>query len=166
MAIDPLALRLAAVFDRCFAVSHRTVVRLGADAPVYRPPEAASHGEILCHRDYPASVLHEVAHWCVASAARRRRADYGYWYVPPPRSAATQARFLLVEERNQALECLFATAAGLRFEVSLDATGDDGTQRRDFTTRVRARAAALAAAGLPSRAARYRTALVAEFGRG
>ena len=50
------------------------------------------------------SALHEVAHWCIASAGRRRCRDYGYWYIPPPRDATAQTEFFAVEARVQALE--------------------------------------------------------------
>jgi elongation factor P hydroxylase len=97
----------------------------GAPEPTYLPPAGRNRGIIRYTRDYPQSVLHEIAHWCIAGAARRRLPDYGYWYVPPPRSCAQQAAFFAVEERVQALELILADACGLRFHVSADHIGAD-----------------------------------------
>jgi hypothetical protein len=166
MTIDPLAERIAAAFDGCFASSHRTVVRLGGHEPLYRPPTPARLGEIVCNRDYPASVLHEIAHWCLASAVRRRLVDYGYWYRPPPRTHDEQRAFLAAEEKNQALEAVFAAAAGIHFEVSIDDFETPRDVRVEFARRVRTRAQALACGRLAARAERFRDALVAEFAGG
>jgi elongation factor P hydroxylase len=119
-------------------------------------------------RDYASSALHEAAHWCIAGAARRRQIDYGYHYDAPPRSAQQRHHFFDLELRCQAMELLFATAASQPFRVSLDDL-DTPPERAmqisaaDFATDVHATAFAMNARGLPSRAARLRDALAAEF---
>ncbi|WP_424517673.1 elongation factor P hydroxylase [Psychrobacter sp.] len=61
-----------------------------------------------------------LSHWCVAGEARRRLADFGYWYAPDGRTAAQQQAFERVEIKPQALECLFTLACERSFEVSQD----------------------------------------------
>jgi elongation factor P hydroxylase len=164
--IDGDAVRIAAVFNRTFATSHRTVLLLGGDEPLYLPATASQCAVIVSNRDYAASALHEIAHWCLASAHRRTLVDYGYWYEPPPRDSATQARFLAAEERNQALECVLAAAARLPFRVSLDDVDAAPSLRCEFELRVAARARALVAGALPRRAARFHAALGEAFADG
>jgi elongation factor P hydroxylase len=164
--IDAAALRIAEVFNATFAGSHRTVLQLGGVEPLYLPATADRCARVVSNQDFPASALHEAAHWCLASKGRRTQIDYGYWYCPPPRSRETQAEFLRMEERNQALESLFAEAARLDFRVSLDDVGVDPDLARRFAARVHERAQQYAREGLPLRAERFRRALHGEFGRG
>lgn len=122
-ADSEIAARIAAVFDRCFAGAEGLNTRLcgGFDEPYYRPAGGAvSYHRIEFTRDYPASALHEAAHWCVAGAERRLLPDYGYWYAPDGRSAEQQQEFEKVEVKPQALEWIFARACGLRFRISAD----------------------------------------------
>ncbi len=118
-ALDAVA--IVRLFDATFLATEHTCLRGGGEEPLYRP--ARHPGEwhtIVFTRDYAASALHEVAHWCVAGPARRLQEDYGYWYAPDGRTAAQQAVFEQVEVRPQAMEWLFAEAAGRRFRVSAD----------------------------------------------
>ena len=156
---DPRALELVSVWNALFAAAHRTIAELGGDEPLYLPPSDIAAGRIICNRDYPASVLHELAHWCIASPRRRRLVDYGYAYLAPPRDADAQQRFFALEERNQAIESLFAAAAGLTFRVSCDDVGRDDDGATAFAARVAARAARFERDGLPQDAERYRRAL-------
>lgn len=113
--------RLIELFDHTFVPGHGTCLVGGGEEPVYEPASAPGQlHRIIFTRDYFASALHEVAHWCVAGPERRRQPDYGYWYSPDGRSAAQQAEFERVEVRPQALEWLFSEAAGWRFRVSAD----------------------------------------------
>ncbi|HKK51929.1 MAG TPA: elongation factor P hydroxylase [Myxococcota bacterium] len=110
------------VFEACFFASFRTRLEGGASEPLYLPspaPAVRPH-RILYREDFFASALHEVAHWCVAGARRRRLEDYGYWYEPEGRSAARQAAFESVESRPQAIEWAFAEACGRDFHPSAD----------------------------------------------
>jgi elongation factor P hydroxylase len=127
-----------------------TLILGGAREPLYQPPVGRSRAIIRYTRDYAQSVLHEVAHWCLAGDERRLLEDYGYWYDPPPRSRQQQAAFFAAEERVQALESLFAAACGLRFHVSVD---QPGTEAGDFAASVRDRAARWSLEGLKGRAA-------------
>lgn len=120
----PVALgnrELEDVFHQVFEASHRTRLLGGGSEPLYRPA-ASPEGfhTIIYTRDYAASALHEVAHWCVAGAARRLQEDYGYWYAPDGRTAAQQSLFEQVEVKPQAFEWLFSVAAGRKFRVSAD----------------------------------------------
>lgn len=164
--IDSVALRISAVFNRCFAISHRTIMRGGGDEPLYLPPTKSQCAEIVFNRDYPASALHEAAHWCVASHSRRQSIDYGYFYEPPPRSVEAQARFLEVEANNQGLEMVLSVAARLCFAPSTDDLTATPAARRRFADAVAASAACWRARGLPFRARRFARALAQEFDRG
>jgi elongation factor P hydroxylase len=159
--------RLEAVFDACFAGSHRTRLEGGADEPLYQPALASGQYHLIRYReDFFASALHEVAHWCIAGPQRRLQTDFGYWYAPDGRTAAQQRAFERVECAPQALEWFFAKACGHPFRVSLDnleepaATG--GHER--FRHMVLQRADDWQKQGLPQRAAQFYRALCREFG--
>lgn len=163
------ATTLERVFAACFGERERTRLVGGAEEPLYLPA-AAGDGwhEIHYRADYPASALHEVAHWCIAGAARRRLADYGYWYAPDGRDAATQRAFEAVEARPQGLEWLFAQACGLPFRLSLDnldgQLAADGRER--FAAAVVAEARSWQARGPAGRAGRFLEALTVAFPAG
>lgn len=165
---EPLADRIVAVFDRCFASPRGLNTRLcgGFDEPYYRP----AHDELRYHRveftrDYAASALHEAAHWCVAGAARRRLPDYGYWYAPDGRSAEQQAEFERVEVKPQALEWIFARASGLRFRVSADNLESGLGPSDSFKRAIWQQVQDYCRQGVNERAAAFARALAAEFGR-
>jgi elongation factor P hydroxylase len=100
-------------------VMHTRVVG-GAVEPLYLPAIGSRPAQIRYTRDHAQSVLHELAHWCLAGPERRLRQDYGYWYQAPPRSACQQARFFRAEVPVQALELLLARACGVPFHFSID----------------------------------------------
>ncbi|MDC0173287.1 elongation factor P hydroxylase [Gammaproteobacteria bacterium] len=107
----------AAEFSEAFAIE----LIGGAEEPLYLPagPKSSS-AKIFYRRDYLASALHEVAHWCIAGKARRAMEDFGYWYNPDGRSAAQQNKFELAEVKPQALEWMFSVACKKPFQVSTD----------------------------------------------
>ena len=74
----------------------------------------------MFREDYPASALHEVAHWCIAGATRRQQEDFGYHYICAPRSSKQQREFFSAELRTQSLERFFADVLGLTFKPSAD----------------------------------------------
>lgn len=118
--------QLIDLFDRTFIASHATCLRGGAEEPLYQPAgKVGELNQVIFTRDYYASALHEVAHWCVAGPERRRQLDYGYWYAPDGRSREQQLEFERVEVKPQALEWLFSAATGWRFRVSADNLGLD-----------------------------------------
>ena len=115
-----LADAIEKTFAQCFAQDYRTELVGGALEPLYEPASSAQPARLLYREDFPASALHEVAHWCVAGEARRQRVDFGYPYIAGPRSADQQATFFALELRTQSLEKQFAQAAGLDFLPSAD----------------------------------------------
>lgn len=126
---------IAAVFNTCFATAERTVLLGGADEPLYLPATTSTPAQLFYREDFAASALHEAAHWCIAGRARRRLLDFGYAYIPPPRSVEQQAKFFSAELKTQSLESLFAAAAGLAFKPSADNLQAD---LQDFANRVAA----------------------------
>jgi len=165
------AAALEQVFADCFGTRERTRLIGGAEEPLYQPAAAPDGWHTIHYRaDYPASALHEVAHWCIAGPARRGLTDYGYWYAPDGRGAAAQRDFEAVEARPQALEWLFAQGCGLPFRLSLDNLDGDlaAADRERFAAAVVAQACAWQARGPGGRAGRFLEALAVRFpaGRG
>lgn len=148
------AARVVALFNRTFEASENTVLQGGAEEPYYAPGQPSC---IFFRADYARSALHEVAHWCVAGAERRRFPDYGYWYSPDGRDAARQAAFFAVEARPQAIEAAFCEACGVDFSPSVDNVGADipAEQLSAFEMRVAEWSAVFLDRGLPSRAAQF-----------
>lgn len=152
--------RICTLFDRTFFEDFNTRLVAGAGEPLYEPGPPAI---IYSRHDYAASALHEVAHWCIASATRRLKTDYGYWYLGD-RGVDEQRNFEQVEARPQALEWIFSEAAGVPFRVSADNFDDATTDMDALRARVRAEVPPLLAS-LPRRAHRFLGALIAESGR-
>ena len=92
----------------------------GAPEPFYQPPIGADPAQLYFREDFPASALHEVAHWCIAGEVRRKQVDFGYQYIAGPRDAKQQAKFFELELHTQSLERAFARALGLEFQPSAD----------------------------------------------
>ncbi|SDK29794.1 elongation factor P hydroxylase [Microbulbifer yueqingensis] len=165
---DPAARRIVTVFDRCFSAPEGENTRLcgGAEEPYYRPAGAEfPYHRIEFTRDYPASALHEVAHWCVAGPARRLLPDYGYWYAPDGRTEFQQALFEQVEVQPQALEWIFARACGLRFRVSADNLESGLGPSEAFRRNIWLQARAFCREGVNGRAGLFARALAQGFAR-
>jgi len=165
---EPMAERIARVFNRCFSGPEGLNTRLcgGFSEPYYRPTGGAqSHHLIEFTRDYPASALHEVAHWCVAGVERRQVPDYGYWYAPDGRNAEQQARFELVEVKPQALEWMFARACGLKFRVSADNLESGLGASDNFKAAIWEQVREYCANGPNARAHAFALDLAGEFGQ-
>lgn len=161
--------RIVSVFNQCFSAAEGLNTRLvgGNPEPYYRPAgNGWNHHRVEFTRDYPASALHEAAHWCVAGAERRRLPDYGYWYAPDGRSAEQQAEFERVEVKPQALEWIFSAACGMKFRVSADnldaGLGPSDRFQRDIWQQVQH----YCAQGANTRAIRFARALAAAFSTG
>ncbi len=155
------AAALERLFARCFLESHRTLLAGGGDEPLYLPssdPERAPH-RIVYREDYFASALHEVSHWCLAGAERRRLEDYGYWYEADGRGPEQQLAFERVEARPQALEWIFSDACDFEFHLSVDNLEAGCGPSERFESAVRREKSRLLREGLPARAARFRGAL-------
>ncbi|MFT5577043.1 MAG: elongation factor P hydroxylase [Bermanella sp.] len=158
--------RIVAVFRREFSERERTELCPGAQEPYYQPASSlAERHQIFSRSDYPASVLHEVAHWCVAGPQRRLLPDFGYWYATDGRNAQQQQKFQRVEVKPQAIEWAFSRAVGLRFQVSIDNLTGYVVDPFGFQLAVWQQAQAYDLSGLPGRAERFVLALKAEFHR-
>ncbi|MFN2328495.1 MAG: elongation factor P hydroxylase [Chromatocurvus sp.] len=151
------AARLEILFNGVFATTCNTVLCGGASEPLYSPACREAPAQINYREDFASSALHEVAHWCIAGAARRRQVDYGYWYSPDGRSRSKQSDFERVEARPQALEWLFAQSCGAPFSLSLDnlAGDSDPADRLRFAREVVRQAETFLSIGLPPRAGRF-----------
>lgn len=160
------ARRITATFNRLFGVSHRVCMTGGGAEPLYEPALPDRAARIVFTADYPASALHEAAHWCLAGAARRCLRDYGYSYLPGPRDPASRAAFFASECDVQAIEALFAEVCGVRFVVSADDFEASPAEIEAFEGKVRRAIALRRTGGLPPRAALLRDALQAEFAGG
>ncbi|QHM74756.1 Elongation factor P hydroxylase [Mixta theicola] len=148
---------LITLFDRCFQDEFQTRLIKGDDEPIYLPADDDSpwHRVVFAH-GYYASALHEISHWCIAGAERRKQVDFGYWYCPDGRDAATQNKFESVEIKPQALEWMFSVAAGFPFNVSCDnLNGDYEPDRIAFQRQVHAQVMRYLADGIPARPARF-----------
>jgi elongation factor P hydroxylase len=154
---------LIALFEHCFLAEYQTALVGGAEEPVYLPDLDNVLHRIVFTRDYFASALHEVAHWCVAGEQRRRLPDYGYWYAPDGRSAGQQAEFERVEIKPQALEWLFSVACGVRFRVSADNL-NSGLAASDVFKHQIAQQARNYCVSVPERAGRFVAALGTFYG--
>ena len=125
------ASELERTFRDCFFERYATSLEGGGSEPVYLPssdPAREPH-RIVYREDYFASALHEVAHWCLAGAARRALEDYGYWYRPDGRNLAEQEEFERAETRPQAVEWIFSDACGFPFHLSADNLSADSPAR-------------------------------------
>lgn len=131
---------LIQLFEHCFFAEFNTRLQGGADEPFYQPATANEPALVIFTRDYFASALHEVAHWCVAGDTRRALPDYGYWYAPDGRSAAQQLAFEKVEVKPQALEWIFSVACGFPFRVSADNLAAGMGASEDFKAEIVAQA--------------------------
>lgn len=164
---EPDPRRLEAVFHACFREAFSTTLEGGGDEPLYvasREPARTPH-RIIYREDYFASALHEIAHWCLAGAERRRLDDYGYWYDPDGRSAERQRAFEAAEARPQALEWILSDACGHAFHLSADNLDGGSGPSEAFARAVERARRHFETEGLPRRAARFLCGLDLEFER-
>lgn len=159
---EPAASHIAQIFTAQFLGSHNTSMSGGAAEPLYEPAADSQPARIFFTHDYPASALHEAAHWCLAGRIRRTQRDYGYWYVPGPRNARQRQAFFAVEAGVQALEAIFAQTCNVRFVVSADDFAASPEEIDAFTQRV-ADGIAARRRHLPARAQRFFDALTRAF---
>lgn len=156
---------LCQLFDGLFAEAYNTRLVGGAEEPLYQvAEEAASANIIYFTRDYFASALHEVAHWCIAGEDRRRLTDYGYWYEPDGRSPEQQHDFEQVEVRPQALEWIFCCASRFPFRVSADNVQSGNGASPQFKQAIWRQVHSFCQSGLPERSQEFAAGLKGEFG--
>lgn len=125
-------------FNHCFSTQN-TVLAHSPDEPEYLPANDQQPAQILFAHGFFASALHEISHWCIAGAERRRLPDLGYWYAPDGRNREQQQLFEQVEVKPQALEWLLTVACDRKFRVSLDNLNGDAGNGEVFKDRVHAR---------------------------
>jgi len=158
----PKDLALCEVFRACFYQLYNTELRGGADEPLYTPADQNSPAIIHYRSDYETSLLHEVAHWCVAGTERRKLEDYGYWYEPDGRNQEQQAMFAAVEARPQAVEWYLSSAAAICFRVSVDNLTQD-VDDAPFKDAVYREMQSLLNGAIPPRAVVFAKALAEAF---
>lgn len=153
---------LSPLFRACFPEHHTELIG-GAAEPLYTPWEHNQPAKIYYTQDYYRSALHEIAHWCIAGAERRKQEDYGYWYAPEGRSAEQQLQFESVEVRPQALELLFCAAVAHEFYVSCDNFEVEGDEQA-FQANVWAEAQRMLKGAIPPRGLQWMRALQHAYG--
>jgi elongation factor P hydroxylase len=153
------------LFNECFESEHSTRLEGGGEEPLYIASGdlAATPHRVIYREDYFASALHEIAHWCIAGAGRRRLDDYGYWYHPDGRSGEQQQSFERAETRPQALEWIFSDLCGQAFHLSADNLHGDTGPSPHFAETVAREKRRFETQGLPPRAARFAEALRRRF---
>lgn len=152
---------LIEIFNGLFLVSERTELVKGGDEPLYKPCVApAELNQIIFTADYFSSALHEIAHWCVAGAARRKQLDFGYWYNPDGRTVEQQRKFEQAEVKPQALEWIFSKSAQRKFQVSADNLQNNLGASNDFRRAICSQVSVYLQQGLPLRAGLFSEALI------
>jgi len=155
---------LCQIFSRLFYDKYKTRVQYGYPEPVYQPHLNGGDALICCREEYLSSVLHEVAHWCIAGEKRRSEPDYGYWYEPDGRTEQQQAKFEHVEVKPQAIEWLFSLAIGHPFHLSADNLDGTVGASKTFTDAVYKQASSYLRGGLPNRAQSFLNELLVVTG--
>ncbi|WP_423842060.1 elongation factor P hydroxylase [Acanthopleuribacter pedis] len=152
------------LFAECFAEDYNTELVAGDGEPMYLAATDQRPAHILFAHGYFASALHEIAHWLVAGGERRKKDDFGYWYLPDGRTQAQQAAFEKVEVKPQALEWILATSCGFRFRFSADNLSGEPHDMGPFQHNVWCQVQTHLRRGLPRRARRFSQACAAFYG--
>ncbi|MCP5160540.1 MAG: elongation factor P hydroxylase [Hahellaceae bacterium] len=158
---------LITIFNTLFGDDLNTRLVKGDGEPVYLPADSQCdyHRVIFAH-GYFASALHEISHWCIAGAERRKLVDFGYWYQPDGRTADQQRLFESVEVKPQALEWIFAEACGSKFHISVDnLNGESSGTEEIFKKKVQAQVLQYLSDGLPERPRKITEALLQFYDR-
>jgi len=160
----PLA-RITGAFHEVFLESENTELKGGAAEPVYLPAAGErQRNEIWFTRDYLASALHEISHWCIAGVSRRKLVDYGYWYAPDGRTSTQQLEFEQVEVKPQALEWILSVACGVGFRLSADNVEQGAIPSESFRQSVWRQAHSYCELGLGDRSRKLIETFASEFG--
>lgn len=165
-AIEPFqACDLINCFNQLFSDSLNTQLIGAGEEPIYLPAdEGVDYHRIIFTRDYFASALHEIAHWCVAGEKRRLEVDYGYWYAPDGRTEDQQRLFEQVEVKPQAMEWIFSVACGYRFRVSADNLAAGLGASDEFKAAIYQQVLQYCEQGLPQRPALFTQTLAHHYG--
>ncbi len=151
---SPSAAHVITSFNNLFIERENTQLVGGGSEPYYHPAESGEPARIIFRDDYVSSALHEISHWCIAGAARRRLPDFGYWYEPDGRTDEQQKIFEQVEIKPQAVEWALSLAAGVRFHFSADNLANGGVVSDTFKRAVWQQCCVYLQQGLPDRAQR------------
>jgi len=163
----PTVDELIALFNQLFKSRYNTILVRGEDEPIYLPQDQKNaHNRIIFAHGFYASALHEIAHWCVAGAERRKLVDFGYWYKPDGRTAEEQALFERVEVKPQAYEWIMSVASGHKFHFSADNLSSELGASQQFQENVLSTVHYLLEHGLPERVELLVGALLDMSGRG
>ncbi|BCA94790.1 transporting ATPase [Legionella antarctica] len=155
---------LITIFNNCFASTYNTRLVKGDNEPVYLPAEGeCSYNALFFAHGFFSSALHECSHWFIAGEERRKRVDFGYWYMPDGRTAEQQALFQQVEVKPQAIEWILSMAAGHKFRVSIDNLNGAESDTLAFKNAVYSQVLQYCRDGLPQRAHQFRAALCAFY---
>jgi len=140
-------------FQSEFKESYQTILVGGAEEPLYEPSSLhldTGLSIVYFKEDYVSSALHEISHWCIAGASRRKCVDYGYWYHSE-RGGRAQSRFEEVEIFPQAVEWILSVAVGIPFIVSADNLSLGDYNNKSFKIAVQKKVTALLGEDLPER---------------
>jgi hypothetical protein len=161
---SPKLISIQTIFNRCFVETQNTRLLFGALEPFYKVADAPDELNTVYSREYiEQSALHEIAHFCLAGAKRRKQDDYGYWYAPDGRNAAEQREFYKVEVKPQALEAIFSNACGVTFSVSADNLAGQNCEIEEFKKSVETQKEYYLNKAMPKRAALFLAALKEAF---
>ncbi len=156
------------VFNQCFKTSLQTELVRGGHEPIYLPrSQYYPWDRVIFAHGFFASALHEISHWCIAGAERRKQVDFGYWYNPDGRTPEQQAEFEKVEIKPQALEWILCRSADFQFNVSIDNLSGDPHYIEQaanvFKDNIYAQVQLYLQQGLPQRAKQFSDALIAHY---
>ncbi len=150
------------IFEQQFREKYRVELRGGGSEPLYLPAEKPeAYHQLIYTYDYPASALHEIAHWCLATARQLNLRDWGHWYIPDGRNAEQQRRFQQAEARVQALEWILSRAAGRPFRESSDNLSGEAGDQQSFREAICSQILIYCERGLPPRALQLAQAFAA-----
>jgi len=164
---EPSADAIVGIFNQCFGQTYNVEISGGADEPLYTPATSTKAAQLIFRENFPASALHEAAHWCIAGELRRNSTDFALTYIAAPRSETEQEQFLAAEVRTQSLESIFAAAANVTFNPSADNLDCDVSDFVEAIAEYNAKTLIWLNSKAGSRAMQFREALITltEYGR-
>jgi len=142
---------LVTLLNNNYLNHYNTRIVGGFDEPFYQTFVSGQPAQIQFSRDYIRSALHELAHWCVAGAERRKIDDYGYWYAEDGRTQQQQNEFFKVEVKPQAIEWAFSIVLGIKFEASVDNLGIQVKGVDEFNNNLKTQLHSYSTNGFPKR---------------
>lgn len=159
--------QIKTVFEQIFGQTYHIQLLGGAEEPLYLPaaPPDQPCNHLIYTRDYAASALHEIAHWCLASEEQLQQKDWGHWYVPDGRNAEQQRTFQRAEAKVQAVEWMLSIAGGLPFRESSDNLSGEPVDDEWFKDQIHQQALRFCEQGFPERAELLFNAFAAASGQ-